>query len=126
RVEPESLEPLGDGEWLATFPRVLGGWVHLEVDADPGEVVELRLSERLDADGRPDVSDPHGYYAGRFQTHRMTAGSRPLSWEPRFSYQGFQYALVRSRARPRLIAKAVRSSVERTGTFRCSSDALTR
>lgn len=120
---PIRVELLDEG-WLFTFPRVISGWVKVDLDGPENETVEIRLAERLGIDGLPDVSDPHGYYAGRFQTHRVTLAGRPLTWEPRFTYQGFQYVLVVASHRPRVRAQLVHTATERTGAFSSSSPLL--
>lgn len=123
--EPELTTRLAPGIWVVSFPRIIAGWVAVEVDAAPGETIELRYGERLRADGTPNYDDEKGYFSGRFQTDRVTAGAEPFQWESRFSYKGFQHVEVRAERLPRLRARLVHSLVRRTGSFRCSSELLT-
>lgn len=128
RLEPADVAGMGDSAWVYDFGRVVAGWVELRAADAAGEVVELRYAERLGAEGRPDVEDHHGYYAGRFQTDRvvLAGAEHPVRWQPRFSYKGFRYVEVRARRRPELTAVVVHTAAARTGTFRCSSDLLNR
>jgi alpha-L-rhamnosidase len=123
--EPERVTRLAPDRWVVSFPRVIAGWVAVEVPAAPGETIELRYGERLRSDGTPNYDDEKGYFAGRFQTDRVTAGADPLTWESRFSYKGFQHVEVRAAALPRLRARSVHTLVGRTGSFWCSSPLLT-
>ncbi|WP_158602949.1 alpha-L-rhamnosidase [Jiangella rhizosphaerae] len=128
RLEPVDVAEVGDGAWVYDFGRVIAGWAEVRAADAAGEVVELRYAERLGPDGRADVADHHGYYAGRFQTDRLVlAGAeRPVRWQPRFGYKGFRYVEVCARRRPELTAVVVHTAASRTGTFRCSSDLLNR
>jgi alpha-L-rhamnosidase len=123
--EPERIVRLGPGRWVVSFPCVIAGWVAVEAEGEPGSTIELRYGETLRADGTPNSDDEKGYFAGRFQTDRVTLGDGPLSWEPRFGYKGFQHVEVRAASLPRLRARLVHSLVARTGEFACSSELLT-
>ncbi|MGP4114282.1 family 78 glycoside hydrolase catalytic domain [Streptomyces sp. 4N509B] len=129
---PESVTELAPGRWVYAFPRVVAGWVRLELPAADGRgptTVELRHGEVLHPDGTPRAEDDRGYYDGRFQTHRVTADERALSWQPSFSYQGFQYVEVRApglAAPPALTAVLAHTLVRRTGAFACSDPLLNR
>lgn len=123
---PTRVDRVGPTSWLFEFPRVIAGWVTVDVDGLEGDLVEIRMGERLAADGLPDVSDPHGYFAGRLQTHRLTLAGRSLTWRPRFTYQGFQYVLVTAPSEPRIRASLVHTAVARTSSFSSSSPTLNR
>jgi alpha-L-rhamnosidase len=123
--EPERIVALQPGRWVVSFPRVIAGWVTVEAEGQPGSTIELRYGETLRADGTPNYDDEKGYFAGRFQTDRVTLGFTSLSWEPRFGYKGFQHVEVRAASLPRIRARLVHSLVDRTSEFACSSDLLT-
>lgn len=106
--------------------RVISGQVDITVTGPEGEIVQITHAERLDGDGRPDVSDPQGYYDGRFQTHRLTLAGSELRWRPRFSYQGFRYIEVVSEQPPTVRAVVVHTRARRTGSFACSDALLAR
>ncbi|WP_460779343.1 family 78 glycoside hydrolase catalytic domain [Microbacterium shaanxiense] len=127
--EPTSVRRLEAGHWIVAFPRMIAGWVQVRVQAVAGTAVEIRMGERLDGAGLVDVSDPHGYYDGRFQTHRLITSDEPLAWHPRFSYQGFQYVEILAPAldvMPEVTAHLVHTDVARTGWFRCSDPLVER
>ncbi len=129
RFAPVTVSELEPGRWVVGFPRVIAGWVELEVDDPDGSTVEVRYGEVLREDGAPNADDPHEYYDGRFQTDVVVlppSETGTFRWHPRFSYKGFRYVEVRASRLPRLTAVLVHSLVARTGSFACSDAALTR
>ncbi len=123
-LEPASVTRLGEDRWVVSFPRVIAGWVEVEAEADPGATIELRFGESLRADGTPNSDDEKGYFAGRFQTDRLTLGETPVHWHPRFTWHGFQHVEVRARRLPTLRARIVHTRAARTGRFASSSALL--
>ncbi|WP_432483487.1 family 78 glycoside hydrolase catalytic domain [Kineococcus esterisolvens] len=125
-LPPERVREVSPGTWVFSFPRVVAGRVRVRARGAAGRCVVLEHAERLGPDGVPDVRDEKGYYAGRFQRHELLLDGDPLSWHPRFTYQGFQHVAARADERPEVHAEVVRTLVARTGDFACSSPLLTR
>ena len=129
-VEVTEPEP---GVYVVKFPRVIAGWVRYTVTGPAGATVRAAHGEKLTADGRVNMSNNGGFQAG-FQTDRFTlAGtSEPETWEPRFSYKGFQYIEVTGWPQdgpPPLAAftaKVVHTAAAETGSFDSSSEIMNR
>lgn len=125
-------EPV-NGTYVVKFPRVLAGWVEFDATGPAGTTIRAQYGEKLKADGLPDFSNNGGFQSG-FQTDRFvlagTGGSE--SWEPRFSYKGFQYIQVTGwpgDEPPPLdafTAKVVHTAAAETGSFESSSDIMNR
>lgn len=129
-VEVTEPEP---GVYVVKFPRVIAGWVRYTVAGPAGATVRAAHGEKLTAAGRVNLSNNGGFQAG-FQTDRFTlAGTgRPETWEPRFSYKGFQYIEVTGWPQdgpPPLdafTARVVHTAARETGTFDSSSEIMNR
>lgn len=129
-VEVTEPEP---GVYVVKFPRVIAGWVRYTVTGPAGATVRAAHGEKLTAAGRVNLSNNGGFQAG-FQTDRFTlAGTgRPETWEPRFSYKGFQYIEVTGWPQdgpPPLdafTARVVHTAARETGTFDSSSEIMNR
>ena len=76
------------------LPRNIAGWARLRVRGPAGTELTLRFGEKLDADGT--VQSSNNLVTGRFQTDTYTLRGTGTTetWEPRFSYKGFQYVQV--------------------------------
>jgi alpha-L-rhamnosidase len=125
-------EPVA-GTYVVKFPRVLAGWVEVTAEGDAGTEIEMRYAEKLRADGTVNQSNNGGFQAG-FQTDRLIlAGTgEPETWEPQFSYKGFQYVQVTGwpgDEPPPLdafTAKAVHTDAAEIGSFDSSSEIMNR
>lgn len=123
-LEPVAVTELAPGRWVVSFERVIAGWVELDADGAPDDVVELRFGETLRADGTPNYDDEKGYYDGRFQTDTVTLADGPVTWRPRFTWHGFQHVEVRAARLPRVRAQVVHTRAPRTGRFSSSARLL--
>lgn len=129
-VEVTEPEP---GVYVVRFPRVIAGWVRYTVTGPAGATVRAAHGEKLTADGRVNLSNNGGFRAG-FQTDRLTlAGTGGTeTWEPRFSYKGFQYVEITGWPQdgpPPLsafTAQVVHTAARETGTFDSSSEIMNR
>lgn len=139
-VEVTEPEP---GVYVVKFPRVIAGWVRYTVTGPAGTTIRAAHGEKLTAGGRVNLSNNGGFQAG-FQTDRFTlagasaAGASvagtpgPETWEPRFSYKGFQYIEVtgwpHDDAPPlaAFTARVVHTAARETGSFDSSSEIMNR
>ncbi|MFI2486571.1 family 78 glycoside hydrolase catalytic domain [Promicromonospora kroppenstedtii] len=129
-VEVTEPEP---GVYVVRFPRVLAGWVRYTVAGPAGATVRAAHGEKLTAAGRVNLSNNGGFQAG-FQTDRFTlAGTgQAETWEPRFSYKGFQYVEVTGWPQDgpppmdAFTAQVVHTAAAETGTFDSSSEIMNR
>ncbi|MBB4908535.1 family 78 glycoside hydrolase catalytic domain [Actinophytocola algeriensis] len=127
----EITEPVA-GTYVVKFPRVIAGWVRFTASGPAGTTIRAAHGEKLTADGRVNMSNNGGFQSGFQSDHFVLAGTgKPESWEPRFSYKGFQYLEVTGwpGGTPPLsafTAKVVHTDAEETGTFDSSSDTMNR
>ena len=113
----------------------LTGWAALRVEAPAGTAIELFYSEKLGADGRASTAG-NDLVFGQLQTDYYVARGRGgETWEPRFSYKGFQYLQVSAPNGGPLPdgtvvtverIRQVRSALSRTSSFESDQPTLNR
>lgn len=87
---PVSVSCPRPGTWVFDAGVMTAGWVKLHVNGPAGTTVEIRYAEKLRDDGT--VNNDIDIIYEEIQTDRYTLkGGGPETWEPRFSYKGFQY-----------------------------------
>lgn len=139
-LEPSSIPPIRRqapiavaSQWespaggtIFDFGQVTAGWVRLEVDGQPGDQVEVYYTELLTEDR--DAWCDAFLYAGVPQTDELILGSAgPTTWEPAFTYKGFQYARVRTTGAVTIRsieAVPVHTDVAAAGSFAVSDPTL--
>ena len=93
-LRPERVTSPEPGVHVFHLPRNIAGWARLRVNGPAGTELTLRFGEKLNADGT--VQSSNNLVTGRFQTDTYTLRGTGATetWEPRFSYKGFQYVQV--------------------------------
>lgn len=93
-LPPQRVTSPRAGLHVFHLPRNIAGWARLRVHGPAGTELTLRYGEKLNPDGT--VQSSNGLVTGRFQTDTYTlrGGAGTETWEPRFSYKGFQYVEV--------------------------------
>ena len=131
-LAPTSIRRSGD-HYIVKFPRQIAGWVRIRVRGAAGETVRIRYGESLGDDGEVIVDPVVRLSGGDFQTDTYTlAGDEDgETWEPSFSYKGFQYVQVHGWPEPELAptaidARVLHADVKRHGRFSASDTLLTR
>ena len=117
------------GTYVFKYPVVTAGWARLRVTGAAGTEVTLRYGETLLADGTVDNRGDAGLTNGPVQTDRyLLRGDGPETWEPSFSYKGFQYIQVDGYPGVPTVddvtARVVHSDVPSTGDFSSSAPLL--
>lgn len=142
-LAPVKLAEPKPGVYVFDTGQNLSGHALLRVSGPAGTEVTLRYGERLRPDGTLDQADiavhqhpfngprPAGSPAPRFQTDSYTLkGEGTETWEPRFTYHGFQYVEVTGfPSRPSLEsvrARVTHTDVPSAGEFACSNPLLNR
>lgn len=119
------------GVYVYDFGQNFAGYPRLRIAGPAGTTVSMRCGERLAKDGTLDVAEIDKFMTKTtprqlFQTNRYTLkGGGPETYEPRFTYQGFQYVEVTG-APGKMTAEnldglVVHTDVARTGEFACSN-----
>ncbi|MDW5598500.1 family 78 glycoside hydrolase catalytic domain, partial [Conexibacter stalactiti] len=92
-LKPVAITNPAPGVHVLDFGRNVTGWARINVSGPAATKVNLLYSERLRS-GRAWIEST--YITGELQTDHYTLAGDPdgETWEPRFSYKGFQYVEV--------------------------------
>lgn len=112
RVRPETKRKLPDGRWLFDFGKNAAGRVGVKIrGAKPGDMIRIRMYERLDHEGSVDGAPAWGIYSDVFYHDDnapdgkasmalknmdvyICCGEEEEIYRPRFTYTGFRYACL--------------------------------
>ncbi|HON48042.1 MAG TPA: family 78 glycoside hydrolase catalytic domain [Kiritimatiellia bacterium] len=142
RLKPVAVRAITPGTWLVDFGQNTAGWVKLKLAGQrAGDVVTIKYGEKLKEDGSLSLkgTDAHFRYPasfstlpdGWFQTDRFVCdGSRTQVYEPRFTYNGFQYVQITGVAQPpdasNIEACVVHTDFKDAGRFISSNELLNK
>ncbi len=121
RVRPVAVWESEPGVYIFDLGRNMTGWVRLAIpNGRRGETVRLRYAEAVDSQGRLDPRTN----GGARQEDRYTMKGGAETYEPRFTYHGFQYVAVSGYPgvpTPDVVAGCfVRTAVAQIGAFECA------
>jgi alpha-L-rhamnosidase len=110
------------GLYVVNFGQNISGWVRLQLTNQPaGRRIVMRFGERLNPDGT--VYRDNLRTALAMDTY-ICKGGAVETWQPRFTYHGFQYVAVQGLARApdanTMTAVSVRTALADVGSFQCS------
>lgn len=133
-IRPVSLREAAPGVWVYDLGQNISGWVRLQVSAPgaAGNEITLKYAEKLKADGTIDQSNIDTFVnTGEFQTDKyITKGGEIETWEPRFTYHGFQYIQMTgfpgTPSLDSLCGRVVHTDFQSCGEFTCSNELLNR
>ncbi|MBQ7189606.1 MAG: family 78 glycoside hydrolase catalytic domain [Kiritimatiellae bacterium] len=137
-LRPASVNRLPNGHWVVDFGQNMAGWVKLNISGQKkGDVVTIQYGEVKNADGSLNrVTDGHFRYprsffflpGGWFQRDRfICSGEGTEVYEPRFTYNGFQYVEIDGLEKsPEIEAKVVHTAFADAGKFECSNELLNK
>jgi alpha-L-rhamnosidase len=117
------------GTYMFRFPVMTAGWARLTVSGTAGTEVTLRYGEQLRDNGTVNNDGDPGLTNGPIQSDRyILSGDGTETWEPSFSYKGFQYVQVDGYPgvpdEDDVVARVVHTDVRNAGTFSSSDDLL--
>ena len=126
-IAPLSAKP-GPGVTIYDMGQNFAGWVRLHVrDAKPGQLIRLRFAERLNPDG--------SLYTANLREARavdtyICRGGAEETWEPRFTFHGFQYVEVAGSPLPAASATItgipITADTPKTGFFETSDPTVNK
>ena len=131
-VAPVSVNEVRPGVAVYDLGQNMAGWTQLRVSGPEGTEVKLAHSERLSEDGDINQRGIDSFIKkGDCQTDRyFLKGDGEETWEPRFTYHGFQYVQVTGLpGQPSLDnvrGRVVHTDFESAGRFSCSNELLNR
>lgn len=119
------------GTYVVDMGINFAGWVSLTLEAPSGTVVDLTYSEILTPENKLDWDTMGRRAVGAYQWDRYIAsGESRETYEPRFTYHGFQYVeisgLTKKPELEDIVGYQVRTDFKRTGTFECSDPFLNK
>ncbi len=125
-AKPVSMTEPKPGVFVFDMGRNISGWCKLTVSGPAGATVTIRYDERLHEDGTLNQQNAGHMFSGDFQRNKYTLkGTGVETWEPRFVYNGFQYAQVEGfPGRPTvdsLQLRIVHADFDSAGSFECSN-----
>jgi alpha-L-rhamnosidase len=124
-VTPKSIRQPEPGVYVFDLGRNFAGVARLRISGKPGQKITVRFAERLKPGG--------GIYTANLRGARVTdtyvcRGHGVETWEPRFTYHGFQYVEVTGLTRPpsleTITGIALSSATTDAGKFDCSDPML--
>jgi len=123
---PVGISQPQPGLYVFNFGQNISGWASLQVTNQPaGRRIVMRFGERLNPDGT--VFRDNLRTALAMDTY-ICKGGGVETWQPRFTYHGFQYVevqgLVQSPATNTITGVSVRSNLSGTGAFQCSNNLI--
>lgn len=132
-----SMTRQGEKTWLFDFGRNMAGVTRINVSGAEGTTIRLKHTERLDENGKADLSNIDVHYrptddSDPFQTDIfILRGEGEERFMPRFNYKGFQYVEVSSDqplelTKESLTAYFMHSDVPPSGNVRSSNTTLNR
>lgn len=156
RIAPKAIHSFSNGVYVVEFPENFAGWVRMKVCGQrKGDILVVRYDERVNGDfsparpsdrsgldrgdgGEPRRIDQHFRYTAShgvcavgagFQTDRfVSSGAETEIYEPRFTYNGFQYVVLKGlRQSPSpadIVGCSVQTDFPAVGRFVCSDDTL--
>lgn len=125
RMEAKRIFVTPKGEQVIDFGQNMTGRIHVTAHGKPGDVIHLRCFEVLDADGNVYLDNLR---EARTEMKYTFAREETITWHPRFTYMGFQYALILSypgEAKPKnFTAYTLHSDMEPKGNIVTSNPLL--
>ena len=133
-IQAKSIKKINDTVYLVDIGRNIAGVTRLKLNGENGTVVRIKHGERLDKNGRLDMSNIDVYYRPKddtdpFQTDIVTLNGKPVDFMAKFNYKGFQYVEIHSSKPIRLnkedvVAYFMHSDVKATGKIVSSSNII--
>ena len=126
-LRAKSVSQPKDGIFVFDLGKNITGWARLRVRGEAGTRITLKFAETLQPDGTVNQENLRG--ARATDVYILKGGGEEI-WEPHFTYHGFRYIQVEGYpGEPNvehIQGRVVRSAVEVTGNFECSSELLNR
>lgn len=131
------IKKIDENTWLYDFGQNMSGVTRMRVKGPKGTVIRLKHVEKLDSNGRADMSNIDEHYtplndSDPFQTDIfILSGEKVDEFTPRFNYKGFQYVEVTcdqpmELTKNNLIAIFMHSDVPPKGTIASSNNTLNK
>ncbi len=125
--KPVEITEPAPGTYVFDLGQNFAGVVRLKVQGKSGQKIRLRFAERLNPDGTVYTTNLRG--ARTVDTY-ICRGSGVETWQPRFTFHGFQYVELTGLSSPpnddTVTGIALSSDTPLAGSFECSDPSLNR
>ena len=125
RIPAKRIFTTPAGEQVLDFGQNMAGRIEVTASGKPGDVIELHCFEVLDKDGNVYLDNLR---AAKATMKYVFAKEETITWHPRFTYMGFQYALIVSypgeAKAENFTACTLHSEMESAGKLECSNPLL--
>ena len=126
-LKAKSITKKGEDTYVLDLGQNLAGFARLKVKGKPGQKIVLRFAERLNPDGTIYVTNLRG--ARAIDTY-ICKGEGIETWEPRFTFHGFQYVEVsglgKKPGRDDVVGIAISSDTPEVGVLKTSDEMLNK
>lgn len=129
-IQAKQIWKTSNGRYVFDFGKNIAGWLKLTINESAETIISIETAEALDKNKKNIDNTSIGHFAtGLKQIYSYIASGRVNeSWEPKFSYHGFQYAEVNGLTSPpskdTIQAVLVHTDVNKHGNFHASSDII--
>ncbi len=131
-ISPVSVTSPAPGVYVVDMGQNMAGWIELKVKGEKGQVVKMTFAELLKEDGTIDQYNINRHHRqDEFQVAEYTLrGAGQESWEPKFTYFGFQYVQIEGypgdlRAED-ITGKVIHTAFGPSASFSCSNDIINK
>ncbi|MBC5786468.1 family 78 glycoside hydrolase catalytic domain [Clostridium facile] len=101
-LSQDQVKKLDNGSYVLYVPEMLAGWIKLNMhNAEPGQKVTITYGEKLNSDGTVQkLGGKDGVNSGWWpkaynqQDNYICKGGETETFEPKFSYKGYQYVQI--------------------------------
>ncbi|MFN0243385.1 MAG: family 78 glycoside hydrolase catalytic domain [Planctomycetota bacterium] len=122
--EPREMRAVAPDTWVLDLGQNIAGVARLKINGQRGQKIVLRYAERLNPDGTLYTTNLR---AARATDTYVCKGGGTETWEPRFTFHGFQYievsGLGRQPVHDTVVGVALSSDTPISGSFE-TSDAM--
>jgi alpha-L-rhamnosidase len=126
-LSPRSYKLVAPDTWVFDLGQNFAGVVRLRVRGTAGQTIRLRFAERLNPDGTLYTQNLRS--ARAIDTY-ICRGAGEETWQPRFTFHGFQYVEVSGLREPpdtrTITGIALSSATPPAGTFECSDPVVNK
>ena len=126
-LEPRDMREVAADTWVLDLGQNIAGVARLKLKGKPGQKIVLRYAERLNPDGTIYTTNLRG---ARATDSYVCKGGAEETWEPRFTFHGFQYievsGLGQRPAHDTVVGVALSSDTPISGSFETSDAMINR
>ncbi len=129
-ISPTKEWKLGNGDRIYDLGQNITGWARITVSGKAGTELTIKYGELLDGEKVNQINIARFVKSGDCQTDRyILKGDELETWEPRFTFHGFQYVSVSVNGDAeikKLEGRVVHTAFKQIGKFSCSNETLNK